>query len=109
MPTVGEIKRQMAIEVDKAAKHCDIMIGSVGSWPVCAMSAFLDACQRLSRRAHRGRKCEWSEIEDDSGVYNTCREGEEFHLTEGLELYPFCHWCGGRIKVVRVSESESDD
>lgn len=43
--------------------------------------------------------CNWSEIEPESGVYNTCQEGEEFHLDQGMELYPFCQWCGGRIKV----------
>lgn len=106
MPTIVEMKRQRAIEVDEAAKRCDIMVGSVSSWPMCAMSAFLDVCQRLRQSRSRRRKCEWSEIEDGSGVYNTCMDGEEFHLTEGMELYPFCHWCGGRIKVVRVSESE---
>jgi hypothetical protein len=46
------------------------------------------------------RFCEWSEIEPGSEIYNTCREGEEFHLTPGLDLYPYCMWCGGTIKVV---------
>jgi hypothetical protein len=96
MPTVKEMKRQMAHEVDRAAERCDIMVGSVSTWPMCAMSAFLDACDRLKPT------CEWSEIEEGSGIYNTCKEGEEFHLTEGLDLYPFCQWCGGRIKVVRL-------
>jgi hypothetical protein len=50
--------------------------------------------------------CDWSEIEADSGIYNTCREGEEFHLTEGLELYPFCHWCGGKIRVTEPQPAE---
>ena len=109
MPTVEEIKRQTMDEVRKAAERCDIMVGSVSSWPMSAMSAFLDACQRLRQSRSRRRKCEWSEIEDDSGIYNTCMSGEEFHLTQGMELYPFCHWCGGRIKVVRLSESENDD
>lgn len=49
--------------------------------------------------------CEWSEIEADSGIYNTCKEGEEFHLTAGLDLYEFCQWCGGRIKVVALPDS----
>jgi hypothetical protein len=44
-------------------------------------------------------KCEWVEIEADSGVYNTCQPGEEFHLTEGLELWPYCHLCGRQIEV----------
>jgi hypothetical protein len=49
--------------------------------------------------------CEWLEIEEGSGIYNTCKEGYEFHLSEGLELWPFCHWCGGSIKVVELSDS----
>lgn len=49
------------------------------------------------------KRCEWEEIEDGSGIYNTCKDGEEFHLTEGLELYPHCHWCGGEIVVMSSS------
>ena len=41
--------------------------------------------------------CKWTEIEPDSRIYNTCQEGEEFHLDQGMELYPFCMWCGGKI------------
>jgi hypothetical protein len=47
------------------------------------------------------RYCEWSEIQEDTGVYNTCED--EFHLTEGLDLYKYCPFCGGTIKVVPVS------
>jgi hypothetical protein len=104
MPTVKEMKDQMTNEVREAAKRCDIMVGSVTSWPMSAMSAFLDACARLKRA--RRRTCEWIPIEDDSDVYNTCEEGEEWHVPEGSEPFPFCHWCGGRIKVVEFSESE---
>lgn len=50
--------------------------------------------------ADSAEACEWSEIEDGSRIYNTCRPGEEFHLTEGLELWPHCHFCGKRIEVV---------
>jgi hypothetical protein len=47
------------------------------------------------------RYCEWTEIQEDSRIYNTCQD--EFHLTEGLDLYPYCPFCGGTIKVVEVS------
>lgn len=43
--------------------------------------------------------CEWSEIEEGSGIYNTCQEGEEFHLHQGMELWPYCHLCGRKIAV----------
>lgn len=49
------------------------------------------------------RICRWSEIEPGSGVYNTCTD-EEFHLTEGLDLYPYCQWCGGTIRVVDIAD-----
>jgi hypothetical protein len=46
--TVGDMKLEMAAEVHKAAKRCGIMVGSVSTmWPMCAMSAFLEACDRL--------------------------------------------------------------
>lgn len=48
MPTVRQMKQQMTREVREAAERADIMVGSVGSWPMSAMSAFLDACGRLS-------------------------------------------------------------
>lgn len=44
-------------------------------------------------------ECVWSPIEKGSRVYNTCQPGEEFHLTEGFELNPFCHQCGREIIV----------
>lgn len=108
MPTVGEMKRQMVREVDVAAQRCDIMVGSVSSWPMCAMSAFLDACGRLTRSMSRRRVCKWIEVTEGSGLYNTCTDGEEFQLKEGFELYPFCHWCGGLIKVGSFTESEPE-
>ena len=46
------------------------------------------------------RVCEWSRIEPDCDVFNTCKEYDEFHLTEGLDLWPHCHWCGGKIEVI---------
>lgn len=104
MPTVKQMKQQMAREVNEAAKSADIMVGSVGTWPMSAMSAFLDACGRLTGKLKP--VCEWSEIEADSGIYNTCKEGEEWHVSEGLEPFPFCHWCGNSIKIVESSESE---
>jgi hypothetical protein len=102
MPTVGEMKVQMRSEARRAAKRCDIMIGSLTTWPMCAMSAFLDACSRLNP------VCEWSPIEDGSTTYNTCKDGEEFHLTEGLELYPFCQWCGRRVEVVEHAQTVNE-
>jgi hypothetical protein len=62
--------------------------------------------ETLSRRA--ARVCEWTEIQADSDIYNTCVEGQEFHLTPGYELYPFCHWCGGKIVVVDDSANDGD-
>jgi hypothetical protein len=50
--------------------------------------------------------CEWSEIEDGSGVFNTCKAGEEWHVPEGLEPFPFCHWCGKRIVIVEPACAE---
>ena len=47
------------------------------------------------------KRCEWTPIEADSNVYNVgCQDAEEYHLTEGCDLYPYCQWCGGKIKVV---------
>lgn len=63
------------------------------------LGAVLAAAERRMPR----RYCEWSEIEPSSGIYNTCEEGEEFHLTPGLDLYPYCQWCGGKIKVVELA------
>lgn len=45
------------------------------------------------------RTCEWIEVEADSGLFNTCKEGEEFQLTDGLDLWPHCHLCGGKIVI----------
>jgi hypothetical protein len=52
------------------------------------------------------RECEWSEIEEGSRVYNTCSSGTEgeFHLHEGLELWPYCMWCGGKVVVTTVTK-----
>lgn len=106
MPTVKQMKPQMIAEVREAAKRADIMVGSVGSWPMSAMSAFLDACGRLNGQLKP--VCEWSAIEDGCGIYNTCKEGEEWYVPQGLELFPFCHWCGNRIQVVELSDSADD-
>lgn len=46
------------------------------------------------------KPCEWSRIEPDCDVFNTCKEGEEFHLTEGLDLWPHCPWCGRKVEVI---------
>lgn len=46
--TVAQRREHMVIEVYEAAARCDIMVGSVATmWPMCSMSAFLDACGRL--------------------------------------------------------------
>lgn len=50
--------------------------------------------------------CQWTEIEPDAGVFNTCKEGEEFHLSPGFDLHPDCMWCGGKI-VTSVERPES--
>lgn len=50
--------------------------------------------------------CEWSEIEDGSGIFNTCKSGEEWHVPEGLEPFPFCHWCGKRIVIAEQACTE---
>lgn len=46
--------------------------------------------------------CEWSEIEPGSDIYNTCKEGEDFYLNAGMDLWPFCHQCGRRIEVTAL-------
>jgi hypothetical protein len=46
--------------------------------------------------------CEWSEIEPGSNIFNTCKEGDEFYLNEGMDLWPFCHWCGLKIEVTAI-------
>jgi len=51
--------------------------------------------------------CDWYPIEKDSTIYNTCKEGEEFHLTPGMELWPYCHLCGGKIQV--ITDADLDD
>lgn len=51
------------------------------------------------------RTCEWSQTYDWSGQYNTCKEGEEWHLPDGLELFPYCHYCGGKIVIVDHADS----
>ena len=53
-----------------------------------------------TEKVRKRRRCEWTPIEEGVEVYNTCVEGEEFHLTPGLDLWPFCPYCGGRIAVV---------
>lgn len=61
---------------------------------VTAMKERRSAHETLKRRV-----CEWSEIEEGTGKFNTCKPGESFHLTQGMDLYPFCHWCGLKIEV----------
>ena len=44
--------------------------------------------------------CVWTPIEDGVPIYNPgCPDGEEFHLTDGLDLYPFCPYCGDSIET----------
>jgi hypothetical protein len=64
-------------------------------------------CDDVAPTTPTARTCEWIEIEDGSGIYNTCKEGEEFHLTEGLELYEFCMHCGGKI-VIGEQQDETE-
>lgn len=55
--------------------------------------------------------CLWVEIEDGSGIYNTCKsdtEGE-WHLEEGLELHKFCPYCGKPISVYSDEEYPDAD
>jgi len=62
------MKLKMADEVEAASKRCDIMVGSVATqWPICAMSAFLDACSRLTA-AHEALTRVQSFLYDDSGT-----------------------------------------
>lgn len=51
--------------------------------------------------------CQWTPIEEGSSTYNTCQEGEEFTLADGMELWPRCHWCGRRIEVSALAQGES--
>lgn len=53
------------------------------------------------------KSCEWVPIEKDADIYNVgCQTNEEYHLTEGCELYKFCQWCGGEIYVVDFEDDE---
>jgi hypothetical protein len=53
-------------------------------------------------------ECLWIEIEDGSGIYNTCKEGEEWHVPEGLEPFPHCHWCGKKIAIYNDKDYPDD-
>jgi hypothetical protein len=72
-------------------------------------SARESAMRVAQLEARVNRICEWTPIEDGCTVYNVgCQDGhEEFHLTEGLDLWPFCPWCGGKVSVVEGFESDA--
>ena len=56
-------------------------------------------------------ECLWIEVEDGSGLYNTCKsdtEGE-WQLEEGLELHEFCPYCGKPISVYSDEEYPDAD
>lgn len=80
-----------------------------GPQAMLMLNSLLVAPQPVQRRfaaaiikefEQRDAPCQWSQVEVDSADYNTCKEGEEWHLPEGLDLFPHCHWCGRRIEVV---------
>lgn len=53
--------------------------------------------------------CRWAPIEEGSPVYQPGCCGEEWQLDDGCDLYPFCHWCGGKIEEVEAEADEPMD
>lgn len=47
--TVGEWMEEMRSRLRPAAERARIEINSTVMWPMCAMSPFLEACERLER------------------------------------------------------------
>lgn len=47
--TVGEWMEQMRARVRPAAERVGIEVNSIIMWPMCAMSPFIEACERLER------------------------------------------------------------
>lgn len=108
------IRRAHAPETEGCA-HCrevyEIWAGSEGMIPETAPEAYLsrvmiqmrDAAAvgmfRPAQETEAGATCKWTEIEEGTGKFNTCKPGESFHLSQGMDLYPFCHWCGREIEV----------
>jgi hypothetical protein len=55
------------------------------------------------------RTCNWEQEQDYPVFYPACQEGrEEFNLTPGLDLWPFCPWCGGRVSVVHTDDTAAE-
>ena len=50
MPTVGEMKSEMAVRVRAEAERVGVEVNSLIMWPICAMDPFLEACGRLPTR-----------------------------------------------------------
>lgn len=57
--------------------------------------------------APSGRRCVWVQEQDYPVYYAGCKENEEFHLAPGMDLYPYCHWCGGLIEIGSAVQGET--
>lgn len=116
----------MANEVRKAAERCDIMVGSVGSWPICAMSAFLDACERLkpeqdtrfglptipSALRFRQEQCGWNQTEMARRL--KLPNGHYSEILSGKRMLPYkaacrAHALGVPAKVLLALKNRCTD
>lgn len=55
-----------------------------------------------------GRRCVWTQEQDYPVYYAGCKDSEAFHLAPGLDLYPYCHWCGGLIEIGSAHSGDCD-
>lgn len=60
---------------------------------------WLDAAQGFLADKQLRRHCVWVQEQDYPVYYAGCKENDEFHLAPGMDLYPYCHWCGGLIEI----------
>ena len=53
--------------------------------------------------------CKWVASEHGSTMFNTgCENSPEFYLTDGLDLYDFCPFCGHRIEAAPPASDEGE-
>lgn len=53
--------------------------------------------------------CRWVPIEPESSTYQPGCCNEWWDLHDDCELYPYCHWCGGKIEEVEAEADEPGD
>ena len=44
--------------------------------------------------------CRWTQMDHGGSAYNTCESGHPFHIEQGCEPWPYCHWCGKPVVLV---------